>query len=224
MKRILATALAALGLGAAAPNWTATITQAPNAAFVMGSPKAKVRFVEYLSYTCSHCAAFVGEAGVPLKRDYIAKGLVAVEVRNAVRDRYDFAAALLARCGGPAKFFGNTELLMAAQGKWLARAPAFDAANAEKMSKLPISESLKLIARGTGLDALMKARGISPAQMDACLADKAAQQKIVAMTNEAWNDRKINGTPSFLINGSSVEGAGHWAVVEPALKAALAAN
>ncbi len=223
MKRVLAAILGSFAI-AAAPNWSTTVTQAPNAAFVLGNPKANIRFVEYLSYTCSHCAAFVSEASSPLKKNYVAKALVAVEVRNAVRDRYDFAAALLARCGGAVKFFGNTELLMSAQGQWLAKAPAFDAANSEKMSKLPITDSLKLIAYGLGLDALMKSRGISAAQMEVCLADKAAQQKIVAMTNEAWNERKINGTPAFLINGSPVEGAGHWAVIEPALKAALAAK
>ena len=90
-------------------NWTATVTQGTNGAFIMGNPKAKVRLVEYVSYTCSHCAHFVGESKVPLKRDYVAKGLVSVELRNAVLNQYDLAAALSARCGGSGRFFGNTE-------------------------------------------------------------------------------------------------------------------
>jgi protein-disulfide isomerase len=197
------------------------VSQTAEGAYVMGSPTAKVRLVEYLSYTCSHCAQYVGESSVPLKRDYLLGGQVAVEVRNAVRDRYDFAAALLARCGGPGRFMGNTEMLMATQGQWLGKAPAFDAANGAKMAKMPLNDSLKLIARSIGLDAIMKTRGITPVQMDACLSDKAAQAKITAMTNEAWNVRKITGTPSFLINGKPYEGPGHWAAIEQALKAAL---
>lgn len=225
MKHMIAVLLAGFSLAAApAPSWITTVSQAGNGAIVTGNPKAKVRFVEYLSYTCSHCAEFVREAAVPLKRDYIAKGLVSVEVRNAVRDRYDFVAALSARCGGAAKFTGNSELLMAKQAEWLGRVPAFDAANGAALAKMPMNESLKFIAQGIGLGSLMKTRGVTPAQLNACLNDKAMQQKIVGMTNEAWNTRKINGTPTFLVNDSALEGAGHWSVVEPAIKAALGAG
>ena len=218
-------AIAAIALIAAAPiNWAGRARQIPSGAIVLGNPAAKVKFVEYLSYTCSHCAEFTAEAKLPLKRDYIAKGQVSVEVRNAVRDGYDFAAAMLARCGGPSRFFGNTEAIMASQGTWLSKAGAFDAANAEKMSKLPIDQRLLLMARGVGLDAVMKPRGFTPAQINACLINKADQKAVTAMTNEAWNDRKISGTPAFLINGQTVTAAGHWYAVEPELKSALAAQ
>lgn len=220
MKRVLAL-MSPLLLIAAAPNWVASVRVQPaNGAFLMGNPAAKVKLVEYLSYTCSHCAEFTSEAKVALKRDHVAKGTVSVELRNAVRDRFDFAAALLARCGGPAKFFGNTEAIFAAQATWLGKAGAVEQANADKLAKLPIDDSLKLIARGVGLDAIMKTRGFTSAQVDACLIDKAAQDRIVKMTNEAWNVRKINGTPAFLINGTATSGVGHWNQLEPLLRRA----
>lgn len=223
--RIFALVIGAVALvAAAAPNWVASVRVQPNGAFVMGKPAAPVKLVEYLSYTCSHCAHFTGEASAPLKAGYVAKGLATVEVRNAVRDRYDFAAALLARCGGPSKFFGNTEALFATQATWLGKASAFETANAERMSKLAMNDSLKAIAKGVGLDTLMRARGLSPTQIEACLSDAAAQKQVVAMANEAWTIRKINGTPSFLINGNAFEGPGSWAAVEAGLKAALAAK
>lgn len=223
--RAFALAAGAIALvAAAAPNWVASVRIQPNGAFVMGKPAAPVKLVEYLSYTCSHCAHFTGEASAPLKTGYVAKGLATVEVRNAVRDRYDFTAALLARCGGPSKFFGNSEALFATQATWLGKASAFEAANAERISKLAMNDSLKAIAKGVGLDALMRARGLSAAQIDACLTDAAAQKQVVAMTNEAWTIRKINGTPSFLINGNAFEGPGSWAAVEAGLKAALSAK
>ncbi len=223
--RIVALVLCAFALvSASAPNWVVSVRIQPNGAFVMGKPAAPARLVEYLSYTCGHCAHFTGEASAPLKSGYVAKGLVTVEVRNAVRDRYDFTAALLARCGGPARFFGNSEALFAAQANWLGKASAFEASDAERISKLPMNDVLKAIAKGVGLDVLMGSRGFSQAQINTCLSDPAAQKQVAAMSNEAWSIRKINGTPSFLINGNTFEGPGSWPAVEAGLKAALAAK
>ncbi|MEK6637067.1 MAG: thioredoxin domain-containing protein [Pseudomonadota bacterium] len=226
MKPLFLIVIATLSIGAAppAPNWTSKVNLAPNGAFVMGNPAAKAKLVEYLSYTCSHCAEFNVEAAAPLKRDYVAKGLVSVEFRNAVRDRLDFTAALIARCGGPRQFFAISDQLMATQSVWLGKAQTFAEANGEKLEKMPINEGLKLIARGLGFDMILKARGITPVDMDACLTNKAAQDKIAGMTNEAWGSRKIQGTPSFLINDSIVTAPGKWALIEPELKTALAAK
>jgi protein-disulfide isomerase len=216
--------IALIGAAPAAPNWVGTVMQAPNGAYVMGNPKAKVRLIEYLSYTCSHCAHFAEESKMPLRRDYVAKGLVAVEFRNAVRDQFDMTAALLARCGGAARFFGNSDAILASQATWLAKAQSFIDTNGARLQKLAPNEGLKVVARGVGLDAVMKARGFTPAQMDACLLNKPNQDRIVAMTNEAWTVAKINGTPSFKVNGVPLNGAGHWDVVEPAIKIALEAR
>lgn len=224
MKPIFLAAIAALTIGAAPPRWTATVKLAPNGAFVMGNPAAKAKLVEYLSYTCSHCADFTAESSPPLKRDYVAKGLVSVEFRNAVRDRLDFTAALVARCGGPTKFFAISDQLMATQATWLGKAQTFGEANGEKLDKMPMGEGLKLIARGLGFDGVMKAHGITPVQMDACLTNKAAQDKIAGMTNEAWGVRRIKGTPSFLINDNEVSAPGKWALIEPEIKSALGAK
>lgn len=218
-------AIAALTLIAAAPvNWTSRARQLPSGAIVLGNPAAKVKFVEYLSFSCSHCADFTAETKLPLKRDYVAKGTVSVEIRNAVRDGYDFTAALLVRCGGPSRFFGNSEAIMASQSAWLGKAAAFDAANSEQISKLPINQRLPLIARGVGLDSIMKARGFTPAQINACLISKGDQKAVVDMTSEAWNVRKISGTPAFLINGQLTTVPGKWGTIEPELKSALSAQ
>ncbi len=217
-------ALAALALIAAAPvAWDKTVRTAPSGAYVMGNPAAKTKFVEYLSYTCGHCAHFVRDSNAALKAGYVARGTVSVELRNAVRDRFDFAAALLARCGGPSRFFGNSDAIMSKQDVWLGKASAFAQANGSKLDSLPPNEGLKLIARGLGLDAIMKARGFTGPQIDACLTSKPDQDRILAMTKEAWNVRKIAGTPTFLINDQPIaENA--WPSVEPKLKAASVAR
>jgi protein-disulfide isomerase len=225
MKRILAVAaFPLLGAAPAPPNWTATVTQTAQGAYVMGNPKAKVRLVEYISYTCGHCAHFTMEARDPLKRDYVAKGVVALEFRNAVRDQFDLTAALAARCGGATRFFGNTEALLAAQSTWLGKAQSFAATNQQRLSKLPPNEGFKAIARGTGIDAIMRQRGVTAAALDACLANKPNQDRIVALTQLAWNSDKITGTPAFVLNGTLLSNVGSWAMLEPMIKTALAAR
>lgn len=211
--------LAPLTVSAAAPDWTKTVTRAPNGAYVLGNPKAKVRFVEYLSYSCPHCAHFTGESSAPIRSSYVSKGSVAVELRNAVRDRYDFTAALLARCGGPSRFFANSEALFGAQEALLTKATAFEARNTIPEGT-PANDALVAVAKGAGLTDFMVARGFTVGQVNACLIDKPAQAAVLALTKDAWEVRKIPGTPAFLINGQSVP-LSTWAQVDAKLRDAV---
>jgi protein-disulfide isomerase len=81
-------------LTAATPtrDWSATATMKPDGAYVIGNPAARVKLMEWASYTCSHCAHFE-QAGLPvLVRDYVRPGRVSIEFRHAVRDGFDMAA------------------------------------------------------------------------------------------------------------------------------------
>jgi len=200
-------------IAAPAANWTARVAQSPIGGHVLGNPAAPTKLVEYVSYTCSHCAHFVGEASAPLKADYVKGGKVSVEVRNAVRDKYDLTAALLARCGGPRRFFGNHEALFANQDAWMEQLQAYDRGAAKPSEQIA---ALRDIARNTGLYALMGKRGFTPAQLDACIANPVAMKQILAMTDEAWNKVKIGGTPGFTINGA-LAGGSSWATLRDAL-------
>jgi protein-disulfide isomerase len=51
----------------------------------------------------------------------------------------------------------------------------------------------------TGLSTIMQQRGVSLAQGKACLADKAALNAIIAMTDEGTK-LGIHGTPTFMVN------------------------
>jgi hypothetical protein len=217
--RILIALFALLTIGAAPVDWTKTVTRGPNGAYVMGNPKAKVRLVEYLSYSCSHCAHFTTESAAPLKANYVAKGRVAVEVRNAVRDRYDFASALLARCGGATKFFAQNEAIFAGQDALLAKASAHEAGSSLPAGS-PIGVVLGDMARGSGLLDFMATQGVPAAAANACIANKAEQDIVLGMSNEAWQVRKLQGTPMFLINGVNA-GFNDWASLEPKIRAAL---
>lgn len=205
----------------ATPNYAKLVTITPMGAFVLGNPKAKIRLVEYLSYTCSHCAHFTGEAAAPLKRDYIAKGLVALELRNLVRDAFDLTAALLARCGGPSRVFTLTEDMMARQDVWMAEGQVIVLKQEAQLNAMPLPKKLQALAKGTGLLAMAQARGLAPAQANACLASTQMHKTVLAMTKDAVDVRKINSTPTFLINGQPGPRTSEWADVDAALKSAL---
>ncbi len=222
MKAVLLALVAFVSVGAAPVDWTKMVSRGANGAYVLGNPKAKVRLVEYLSYSCPHCAHFTTESAVPLKARYVAKGNVAVELRNAVRDRYDFAAALLARCGDAAKFFAQSEALFAGQDAMMVKAQAFEAANPQP-DDAPTNAVLTGMANGSGMIALMAGQGVAPAAANACLTSKAEQDIVLAMTKEAWEVRKLKFTPAFFLNGRNA-GPNSWATLEPKIRAAIAAK
>lgn len=208
--------LAAVGLvGAApAPDWTRRVTQTPTGAYVLGNPAAKVRLVEYLSYTCPHCAHFTKESTTPLRQTYIRQGKVAVEFRHAVRDGLDLTAALLTRCGAPAGFFTRTEAVFANQDAMFAQIQVWQKANPAPAN---MDAAVKGFATGSGLSALMARQGIPIARQNQCLADPKMRATLVAQANEAWQGRKIPGTPAFLLDGQLL--GGDWNTLEPQLRA-----
>lgn len=223
--RLAAAALALALLPGASPaapprDWSHVAARKPDGAFVEGNPNARVKLVEYLSFTCPHCARLEGEAIAPLTAAYIRPGLVSYEVRHALRDAYDLTAALLARCGGPRAFFAVAPVVYAEQPNWIQRADRWSRASPPPAGTPP-DALLPLIARGAGFDALFAARGLPPAKAAACLAAEPERKLLAAMADEAWNRPGFPGTPAFLINGVPADGIASWAELDHKLSAAL---
>lgn len=200
-------------------NWLATTARTAEGAIVVGNPAAKVKLVEYLSLTCSHCAQLSAEMLPSLQRDYIARGLVSLEVRHAVRDGYDFAASLLLRCEPPTRYLASSEALFAKQAEWMAKGQSA-AATAGFDSKSP-DEKMLLVARAAGFDSFFAQRGVTAKAFAACMADENAQKQLAQMAGNSWERDAIPGTPLILINGVRHEDVHSWAALEPLIKAAL---
>ncbi|MEH6829075.1 thioredoxin domain-containing protein [Parasphingorhabdus sp.] len=200
-------------------DWSKRVTLSTMGGHVLGNPLAKNRLVEYVSYTCNHCAAFEVASKTPLKSGYITKGHVSAEVRNYVRDAVDFTAALLARCGGRTKFFGNHNALMASQNIWLKTVQSTSPEVQKTWYQGEINARLKKIAADVGFYGIIAKRGITKAQANVCLADKDAQDKILAMTKYGTETVKITGTPSFTINDKLLDAVHSWPTLQPALAA-----
>ncbi len=179
-------ALAAAATAAMTPalaQETATAATAPAVGdYSLGSPDAKVKIVEYASFTCPHCAHFHDTVFNQLKTDYIDTGKVHFTLREVYFDRYGLWAALIARCGGEMKYFGIQDMLFAKQKEWAA---------AE--SPQQVVDNLKTIGRAAGLE---------DAAMDACLNDTANAEALIKQFQTNFEADGVQGTPTLFINGT----------------------
>ncbi len=182
------------------PNWMLIFTVSDKGAHIVGNPAAPSKVVEYMSYTCSHCANFENMEATPFKAKYVANGKASLEVRNLILNPVDLTAAMLARCGGKGRFFGNHKHLFATQKIWLSKTNKISTATATKLKTEDYVGFMTGVYTEIGLSTIMQQRGITLAQGKACLADKAAFNAIIDMTDEG-SQLGVNGTPTFLING-----------------------
>lgn len=166
---------------------------------VLGNPAARVKIVEFLSFTCSHCAAFSNESAAELKGQMIRSGSTSLEFRPMVRDTTDLAATLLVRCQGAQGYADTAAAIFAAQSQWLPGAFYYLEHDAPRYAMRDVVDQIKLAAKGSGLVDLMLARGLPQAQIDACLADRVAIDRAVTAA-DGWRPQ-IDGTPAFIVNG-----------------------
>ena len=215
--RLLVVAIGAALLSAAAPgrDWSATTTLLPSGAHLTGNPAAPLKLVEYGSYTCSHCADFATQSRAVLHDRMIRSGKVSLEYRHLIRDRLDLGAAVLARCAGPRRFEANSQAIFAAQPVWIKRVVDWQGAHPESAQLAPLAQ-LRAYVGAAGLDAMMSARGLTQAQIDACLANRAEIDRIVKMTADAPAD--VVSTPAFFLNGAYQPNM-DWARLEAVLRA-----
>ncbi len=147
----------------------------------LGEPDAPVTVIEYASFTCPHCATFHRGVFKDLKENYIDTGKVNFIYREVYFDRYGLWAGMLARCAGPERYFGLTELLYDQQADWSRAGQPADVAAA---------------LRRLGLSA-----GLSGEQIDACMQDGEMAQAMVAVYEANAEADNVRATPSFIING-----------------------
>ena len=186
---LYSTSLAAFSAAPMAWADTATTSPAPTADSIpdygIGDPNAKVKIVEYLSFTCPHCEHFHANVYPLLKSEYIDKGLVRLEFHEVYFDRYGLWGAMLARCGGEMRYVGIVDMLYNKQAQW--------AGNSDPTVAVDELKKIGLIA------------GISNAEADKCLQDQAMAKALVAhyqanLAKDYDKDHPFKGTPSFIIN------------------------
>lgn len=223
---ILLAALALAGHGAAAAqtparapattDWRTVVGTATSGGYTTGNPAAKVKLVEYLSFTCPHCAHFVIESRAGLRDGLVKDGLVATETRAAVRDAFDLAAWTVARCAGPRRFDAVTHAIFTQQAQWIKQARRYVEKHQTELKPLPLTKQVGVVIAQSGLGTIAAKTGVAPAALNACAAKPATQDALIAMTRAGF--AKISGTPAFEIDGQ-LQAVVQWSELEPLLRA-----
>lgn len=189
---LLALTVVALSLpvGSAAraqQNPTATLAAKPVSLpdMALGQSKAPITIIEYSSLTCPHCADFEENVLPMLQTKYIDTGKVRFVSREFPLDIQAAAASMLARCaanGDAPKYFEATTMLFKQQGPLMERT----------------TDTLKAVGGRFGLTA---------EAVEACVKDQALLDKLTADQQFAFDELKVDATPTFFINGERLRGA-----------------
>lgn len=195
------------------------VTANPDGSVLLGNPTAVVKVVEYISFTCPHCAHFNEESHAELRSGMVRGGKVSLELQPFLRNEFDLIASLLVTCGTKDEWFANSDALLAAQAGWF-KEPA-DPTYKDRWGALEGNKPAlrKQVARDLGLVKLMQDRGYTPAQLDTCLADETKTRQLLALTEKAAADG-VNGTPMFKINGKLQDVYG-WSELKPLIQNTL---
>ncbi|HEX3886222.1 MAG TPA: DsbA family protein [Phenylobacterium sp.] len=166
-----------------------------------GNPKAKVTVVEYASVGCPVCAKWQKEVYPAFKAKYIDTNKIHYVFREMlVGQGPEIAVAsagfLLARCAGKDKYFAVTDAIFNSQEQ------AFEAPR----------ETLLNVAKSVGM---------SDDAFNKCITDDKAMQALNDRVEHHNRDDHVNSTPTFVINGKSLEPGYHTLdEIDAAIKAA----
>lgn len=202
-------------------DWSQAVTPTAEGGFLMGSPDAAVKVVEFSSMTCPHCRTFDETAMEPLTQKYVKDGRVSFEMRNFVTNPYDITASLIARCNGAKSFYPLTHALFKDQPNWIQKLQGVSPDQLATLETMGPDQQFLTIAQWAGFQQWAAMRGVPTAKSTQCLTDKNEINKLVEMNANATEQYNIPGTPSFLINGKLVDQTSTWETLEPKIREAL---
>ncbi len=151
----------------------------------LGKDDAPVTVVEYASMTCSHCAHFHHEVFPYLKEKYIDTGKVKLVFREFPLDPLAAAVSMLSRCAPRDKYFDVMGLFFETQMTWARADNPVDA-----------------------LFNLSKQVGFTQDSFKTCLTDQKLLDGINAVKDRAADTFRVDGTPTFFVNGRPTKGIG----------------
>tara|TARA_B100001057_G_C22619257_1_gene859796 strand:+ start:177 stop:806 length:630 start_codon:yes stop_codon:yes gene_type:complete len=143
----------------------------------LGRLDAPIKFIEFVSMTCSHCADFHINTLPKIKKKYIDSGKLRLELRDFPLDGLALRASAMARLIDPNKYYKFVDMLFKKQEKW-------------SRSENPINE-LKKLGRLAGLE---------KTKIDIAIDEISVLEAIFKMRQQAEKKYNVQSTPSFVIN------------------------
>ena len=144
----------------------------------LGNKDSKVTLIEYLSPTCSHCKAFFDNTFPALKAEYIDTNKILFIPRPFVRNVLDAVVFMLAEAAGEAKYHEVVDTFFKTQNDWA-------------ISQTP-ADAMFTIAQQLGF---------TKETYDAALTNQTLFKGLEAVRDQASNEFKLTGTPTFYLNG-----------------------
>ena len=153
--------------------------------FFIGLKEAPVTIIEYASLSCSHCAKFHNDTLADLKSEYVDTGKVKIVFRDFPFNYPALLGSMVLRCVPKNVRYDYMNALFELQTTWVNR------------------ENAKTIQE---LYKIMQSGGMTKEQYETCIFDVELEKQILEGVMEAQEEFNIKSTPSFIINGSLVEG------------------
>ena len=148
---------------------------------ILGDPKAPIKVVEFFSMTCGHCANFHNVTFPKVKSDMIERGLIQFEMHPFPLDGLALRAHALARSLPMTRYFPMVKALMSQHKQWV-------------RAEDPLVALMKIA----------RLAGISGAEFNKIMSNRALLEKLVEMRQTAVDDWNVSSTPSFVINDDKV--------------------
>ena len=182
----------------------------------IGNPDADASLIEFISYTCSHCASFAREGEGALDMVLLAPGHLNLEIRPVIRNAVDLTVSLLVQCGEPDGFKNRHRMYMLSQDQWLAKAQAAPRSQQAIWARGDQAARLSA-ARSLDLDDMLAERGTSIAEVNSCLSDDEAALALIEAGNADRAEYAVPGTPSFALDGELLPDVHNWDALHPVL-------
>ncbi|MGD8624772.1 MAG: thioredoxin domain-containing protein [Anaerolineae bacterium] len=165
----------------------------------LGAPDAPVVVVEYADFQCPYCRQFAEGPGQQLKADYVESGQVRLVFRHLafLGDESTWAAEA-AECANEQDRF------------WDYHDKLFDEQAGENRGAYS-RDNLKRFAADLELDS---------AQFDECF-DSGKYRAVVQAEFDDARLRRINSTPTILVDGELIRNGANYQVLQAAVEAAL---
>ncbi len=201
-------------------NWQGVIAKTDRG-HLIGNPKAETRLIEFVSYTCGHCANFTAQGEPALDLALLMPGKLGLEVRPVIRNALDLTVTLLAQCGDPAGFKARHRAFMFAQDQWLGKIRAAPQsqqaiwARGDKASRMNAASAL-------GLADMLISRGQSASEVNACITDDVAAKQLMENGQADYTEFGVASTPSFALDGKLLTEVHSWGALYPVLSAHFA--
>ena len=153
--------------------------------FIIGDKSAPITVIEYSSLSCNHCANFHLNTLPQLIKEYVDTGKIKIVFRDFPLNYPALMGSMVLQCIDSNIRYDYLSLLYILQSKWVKPEP-----------EIAQKEVFKIV----------QASGMTKDQFESCLNNEDQRKKILRGLVNAQNEFTIGTTPSFLINGTLLEG------------------